>query len=633
MHSITRFRGRPARLLAALLACLGLAAPAMAAETALPVPAAPATPSALISADPALWNPRPDKVPSRDIVMPMPGGMAMVFRVVAVPTRGLLWSMELDLGVSDLGVSDAPQAGRALQDGTWRTLLSAPFMVEDTLKTTTALGTVPVAWKDSLPGDGSGGWSCYLIAKYEVTRGQYRSVMESGAAPRDDDNMPVTYVGWLDVMALTERWTAWLLENHPDALPSFKGDTPNTGYVRLPTEAEWEYAARGGQNESINYSQQTFFTMAEGTDHADYAVMDGAPLAPIGTRLPNPLGLHDTAGNAAEMTLDTFRYSRSGTLQGPSGGFVCRGGSHLSDKDAILPGRREEMPLFTARGESRSESLGFRPVISGINVPSQDRRLALVAAYDAMSGQSSAKQSFAQEAARAETGTTPMIMFGEPAAAPAKRQARATPMEELNDLILSESDPVLRGHLIGLRARLSESNILQTLDRAARARNHVQQCIMTLEIVRNIWHKSFILRDMEMPAINAMVSQDGPAQEKKYWKDKKKATEKNLRINDKLLDKTIASYISDMHELLGMHHDDVRGAFQYLAALYRGEDRFNYRMTRTMGMVRGHYERMTTGVTLDARDVLKDLEDMAEREAEREKRETRAVLEELNKGG
>ncbi len=590
------------RTLAAIIAGISLTVPAMALE----IPSLPfATPNTVITADAALWNPQPDSTPEKDIVLPMPGGMAMVFRVAAVPARGLLWSLSLDMGVSD-----EPGADRALQDRTWVAQISAPFTMEDTLTSTTAQGAGPVSWKASVPGD-DGSWFCYLIAKYEVTRGQYRSVMEPGSASRDDDGLPVTDVSWQDAMDFTARWTAWLLENHPDALPAFKGETTATAYVRLPTEVEWEYAARGGQNESTNYSQLPFFTMAKGKTHQDYAVMDGDPLAPIGTRLPNRLGLYDPAGNAAEMTMDNFRYSRAGKLQGSSGGYVCRGGSHLSDRDGILPGRRDETPLFTAQGAAKRPDLGFRPVISGINVPSQERRETLVAEYEAISGlKLSSSPTDSKAKAEPAADAAPMPFFGEPTATPVKQRThKATPMEELSDLILNESDPVMRGHLISLRARLSESNILQARDRAARAENQLQKCIMTLESARNILDKSYLMTKLDLRAIDkGLQDKDITKKQMQLLKEKEKVVKKELKANNNLLDQTVDSYINDMEEVARMQADDVRGSFQELAALYRGEDPFNSRMKHVMDMVRGHYEHLAKGGKLEAKTIIDQFE-------------------------
>jgi hypothetical protein len=109
---------------------------------------------------------------------------------------------------------------------------------------------------------------------------------------------------------------------------------------------------------------------------SDYAVFTqaGAAKAPeriawIGIKCPNPLGVFDTAGNAAEMLLDLFRFSVGSRMHGAAGGFVVKGGSYRKSRSEILPGRREEMPFFLDDGVFLSSDLGFRVVLSGIVTP------------------------------------------------------------------------------------------------------------------------------------------------------------------------------------------------------------------------------------------------------------------------
>jgi hypothetical protein len=99
-------------------------------------------------------------------------------------------------------------------------------------------------------------------------------------------------------------------------------------------------------------------------------------LAWIGSKAPNPAGLFDTAGNAAEMVLDPFRFSIDNRLHGAAGGIIIKGGSYRKTKVEIMPGRREEAPFFLQDGAFRSRDLGFRVILSGIVTPA-DREEAL----------------------------------------------------------------------------------------------------------------------------------------------------------------------------------------------------------------------------------------------------------------
>lgn len=67
----------------------------------------------------------------------------------------------------------------------------------------------------------------------------------------------------------------------------------------------------------------------------------------IGSRKPNPLGIYDTAGNAAEMVLDAFRFSMAGRLHGSAGGFVRKGGSFLSGDARFCRAAGKKCPSFS----------------------------------------------------------------------------------------------------------------------------------------------------------------------------------------------------------------------------------------------------------------------------------------------
>ncbi|WP_337429824.1 SUMF1/EgtB/PvdO family nonheme iron enzyme, partial [Desulfovibrio sp.] len=335
------------RLLSSLLFLLLLAAlPAAPADAAL------AKRGGEVSTTDAC-NPHPDK---DDIVLPMPGGLSMAFRLVAVPSKGLLWDMSARPGRDDAANSD-----RAFYDRRYRAFLSAPFSRAD----------LPAQWRAQAP---AGDYFFYLVAKYEVSRLQWQSIMGNGTGePVTDAARPVTDISWYEAVEFTRRYTEWLLQNAADALPHYAGDSRNVGFVRLPTETEWEYAARGGQTAGPEQlMEKDFFALPAGAPLADYAVYrpEGAAriaedCARIGSRKANPLGLYDTAGNAAEMALDMFRFSVGGRLHGSAGGFVRKGGSFLSGEAEIMPGRREESAFFLADGPAHARDLGFRPVISG----------------------------------------------------------------------------------------------------------------------------------------------------------------------------------------------------------------------------------------------------------------------------
>lgn len=313
-----------------------------------------------------------------DIVLPMPGGGSMVFRAIGIRAENVLSDFELPLGCAE-GLSEQ----RALYDGRRSSAVAGPFRFSE----------LPGDWQKAVlaaaaPGQDARTMHYLFVGKYEVSRAQWKLIMEPAEAAQGntaagageagvsaEDLLPVVGISWFDAQEFSRRYTEWLLQNAPGSLPKFAGDTRNTAYLRLPVESEWEYAARGAQFSPAPVLRQgDFFELPEGSSMADFAVFRGgatsvSELQRIGTRRANPAGLHDTAGNAAEMTQDAFHFTMGGRLHGAAGGFVRKGGSYLSSQADILPGRREEAAPFLRDGVNKASDLGFRLALSGINTP------------------------------------------------------------------------------------------------------------------------------------------------------------------------------------------------------------------------------------------------------------------------
>lgn len=183
--------------------------------------------------------------------------------------------------------------------------------------------------------------SAFEISKYEVTQAQWEAVMGNNPSKHKDcPNCPVEQVNWYDVEEFSQK------------LSELTGDT-----YRLPTEAEWEYAARGGQ-------QSKGYRFAGGNVLMDVAwcgANSDQETHPVGEKLANELGLHDMAGNVWEWCLDGARDYESGLKTNPKGPMadrrVLRGASWYDGDAYARVANRFSVPL-----SPRNHANGFRIV-------------------------------------------------------------------------------------------------------------------------------------------------------------------------------------------------------------------------------------------------------------------------------
>ncbi len=185
--------------------------------------------------------------------------------------------------------------------------------------------------------------SDYYIGKYEVTQAQWRAVMGSNPSRFKGDNLPVERVSWNDIQKFIEK------------LNEKSGKK-----FRLPTEAEWEYAARGG-NQSKGYKYSGSDTL---DDVAWYDDKLNEKTHPVGVKRPNELGLYDMSGNVWEWCSDRYGSYSSSSQTNPTGpssgsGRVLRGGSWCN----FARGCRVSLRNYY-NPDYRNSSLGFRLVCS-----------------------------------------------------------------------------------------------------------------------------------------------------------------------------------------------------------------------------------------------------------------------------
>lgn len=124
----------------------------------------------------------------------------------------------------------------------------------------------------------------YYLGKYEVTQKQWRAVMGSNPSYFEGDDLPVEIVSWKDVQEFVKKLNG----------------KEGTNKYRLPSEAEWEYAARAGTNTRYSFGNDK----SELSRYAWWDGNSGEKTHSVGQKLPNPWGLYDMHGNVYEWVQD-----------------------------------------------------------------------------------------------------------------------------------------------------------------------------------------------------------------------------------------------------------------------------------------------------------------------------------------
>jgi formylglycine-generating enzyme required for sulfatase activity len=184
----------------------------------------------------------------------------------------------------------------------------------------------------------------FWMGMYQVTQAQWRRLMPENPSKFKGETHPVEQVSWHSVQTFIEK----MME-------------ANEGKFRfdLPTEAQWEYAARSGGKAEL-------YAGGDDVDHlAWYEANSGAMTHPVGLKLANGLGLHDMSGNVWEWCKDIFhsdaynRHARKDPVFLEHGqGRVIRGGSWNLDAWSVRCARRSSLgaDLFAS-------GLGFRLIM------------------------------------------------------------------------------------------------------------------------------------------------------------------------------------------------------------------------------------------------------------------------------
>ena len=187
--------------------------------------------------------------------------------------------------------------------------------------------------------------SAFRLSRTEITQAQYLAVigtnpsMHSGGA---NSTLPVEQVSWFDAALFCNALSKL---SGKDTVYQYSGriesgvitDTGKNGY-RLPTEAEWEYACRANTTTDFYWGKNIPVTTVTDTMIADsnivWAGNSDQMIQPVGSKLPNALGLYDISGNVWEWCNDLYSKYVDGAQINPMGpvngtGRVLRGGSYM----------------------------------------------------------------------------------------------------------------------------------------------------------------------------------------------------------------------------------------------------------------------------------------------------------------
>lgn len=183
--------------------------------------------------------------------------------------------------------------------------------------------------------------SDYYLSKYEVTQKLWFVIMNTNPSTVINDNYPVNNVSWDDCQLFIQKLNALTGRN-----------------FRLPTETEWEYAAKAklslqGGIEATGYKYSG--TSTDLSEYAWYSANSGGKIHAVGSKKPNDFGIYDMSGNVIEWCQDIYTNYSTGSPEIGKDERVLRGGYYDSDAASVKSTSRGSCPYNQAM-----EPFGFR---------------------------------------------------------------------------------------------------------------------------------------------------------------------------------------------------------------------------------------------------------------------------------